>query len=99
MASAARIARVIPSPSGWGAVTWKASVVMPWPASAAYTRAARPRPLGRLEDHERRALADRHPPTIAVERAARLGIEELERVEAHEAHAGHRVDAAGQRDV
>ena len=31
----------MPSPSGWGAVTWKASVVMPCPASSAYTRAPR----------------------------------------------------------
>ncbi len=42
-ARAADIARTIPSPSGSGAVTWKASVVMPWPASVAYTRAPRAR--------------------------------------------------------
>ena len=39
--SAAVIARTMPSPSGSGAVTWNASVVMPCPASVAYTRARR----------------------------------------------------------
>src|SRR6266571_5186924 len=63
LARAARIARIMPSPSGWGAVTWYASVVEPCPASSAHGRAQRARAraasghdgLARTAQPERRA--------------------------------------------
>ena len=61
-------------------------------------RAARPGVRLVLEHDEARALAERHAPAVPGERAARLGIEQLERVEAHEADAGHGVDPARERE-
>src|SRR5438093_6747585 len=52
-----------------------------------------------LEHQEAGALADRHPAALLIERTARRRIEKLQRVEAHEADAGDRVDTAGDRDV
>ena len=54
---------------------------------------------GLLEDEERGGLADGHAAAVAVEGPARLGVEQLERIEAHEADARERVDAADQRHV
>ena len=51
-----------------------------------------------LEHDESRALAERHASAVPGERAARLGIEQLERVEAHEADPGHGIDPARERE-
>ena len=61
--------------------------------------AARAAAPGVLEDEERGGLADGHAAAVAVEGPARLGVEQLERIEAHEADARERVDAADQRHV
>ena len=59
--------------------------------------APRPAVLRVLDDQERGGLPDGHAAPIAVEGTARRGIEQLERVEAHEADVGQRVHAAHQR--
>ena len=50
-----------------------------------------------FEHDESRALAERHAPAIPGERPARRGIEQLERVETHEADPGHGIHAPCER--
>jgi hypothetical protein len=60
-------------------------------------RSACPRGVRVLEHDERGAFADGHATTLAVERPARPGVEQLERVEAQEADAGEGVHTARHR--
>ena len=65
-------------------------------------RSARPRARARVEilEHEHRGrLADRHALPSGVERPARLGVHQAQRVEAAERQPAQRVGAAGQRRV
>ena len=64
-------------------------------------RVDRRRPRARandvLEHHERGALADRHAAPVAIEGTTRRRVEELQRVEPHEADPRQRVDPTGER--
>ena len=60
-------------------------------------RAPRAGVAGVLQHEEARAFPERHAAAVPGERPAGLGVEQLERVEAHEADPGHGVDPARQR--
>ena len=60
-------------------------------------RLARSRAASVLEHHERGALADGHAAPITIEGTARRRVEELQRIEPHEADPRQCIDSAGDR--